>query len=112
MPNEENVQTDDRRLGPSRLSTWSGRRVGALWLLWPGAVIAVCVVIVAMRVRADHGFSDVRVDLTRSNLIGLGVALIGPPLCLTLLWSRMRGRRRQPAPHTPEHIDERRRRDS
>lgn len=83
----------DRRVGPSRLSTWSGRHVGALWLLWPGTVIAICAVIVASRMHAERGFSEVRVDLTRSNLIGLAVALIGPPLCLTILWWRMRGRR-------------------
>src|SRR6185437_9586352 len=97
MPNEASPD-DERRVGPSRLSRWSGRRVGALWVAWPAAILAICVVIVGLRVRADHGFREVRVDLSRSNLIGLAVALVGPPLCLTILWSRMRGRRHRRPP--------------
>ena len=92
------VENDDRRVGPSRLSTWSGRRILSLWLLWPATVVAICAVAVFMSVRIHGDFTEVRVDLTRSNLIGLGAVLLLPPACLTMLWRRMRGRRHAPSP--------------
>ena len=94
MPNNTPGSDLDRRAGPSRLSTWSGRRVGALWLLWPAIIIGICVGAVFLSVLEQHGFSEVRSDLTRANLIGLTVVLITPPTCLTILWWRMHGRRR------------------
>ena len=94
MPNNTSASEGDRRVGPSRLSTWSGGRVGAFWLLWPGIIIAICVSAVFLSVYVQHGFSEVRSDLTRANLIGLTVVLINRPTCPTVLWWRMRGRRR------------------
>ena len=86
---------DDRRTGPSRLSTWSGRRIAWLWIVWPGIVLAIVAVAVFVSVRLQRGFDEVRVDLTRTNLIGLIAVIIVPPGCLTALWWRMRGRRRR-----------------
>ena len=83
----------ERRLGPSRLSMWSGRRIAALWLLWPGSVIVICVLAVAVSVHVYAGFGEVRTDLTRRNLIGLTLVIVAPPAYLTGLWWRMRRRR-------------------
>ena len=86
----------DRRVGPSRLSTWSGRRVAALWIIWPGSVLAACGIAVFLSIRLNNGLDEVRVDLTRSNMIGVVLITIIPPALLTFLWWRMR-RRRQPS---------------
>lgn len=88
-----NSADPDRRIGPSRLSTWSSRRIRFLWLLWPGIIVLVCAITALVSVRVHGDFTEVRVDLTRSNLIGLAMVLVVPPACLTLLWGRMRGRR-------------------
>ena len=95
LPNSSSVSEPNRRLGPSRLSTWSGRRIGAFWLLWPGIILGICVVAVFLSVHVQRGFGEVRSDLTSTNLIGLAAVLIVPPACLTILWWRMRGRRRE-----------------
>ena len=87
-------QADDRRRGPSRLSTWTGRRITALWVLWPGFVLALVAIAVAASLRVWHGASEVRSDVTRSNIIGLATTVLFPPACLTVVWWRMRCRRR------------------
>lgn len=83
----------ERRVGASRLSTWSGRRVAAFWLLWPAGILLLCAIAVLLSIHINAGFDEVRVDLTRRNLTGLAVTLLIPPACLTWLWWRMRGRR-------------------
>jgi hypothetical protein len=68
--------------------------MGAFWLLWPAMVIGICGLAVLLSMHVQHGVDEVRSDLTRGNLIGLAAVLIAPPACLTILWYRMRGRRR------------------
>ena len=87
----------DRRVGPSRLSTWSGRHIRFLWLIWPATICLTCGIAVVASVRIYGDFTEVRLDLTRFNLIGLALVLLLPPACLTLLWWRMRGRRHEPS---------------
>ena len=84
----------DRRLGPSRLSQWTERRVALLWLLWPGIVLTLVALAAAASIAMDHGLGEVRLALTRTNMILLAIVLLLPPACLTLLWWRMQGRRR------------------
>ena len=84
----------NRRLGPSRLSAWSGRRVAAFWIAWPGFILALCAIAVLLSIRVGAGLGEVRSDLTRENLIGLAMTVILPLALLTALWWRMRGRRR------------------
>jgi Na+/proline symporter len=63
------------------------------WILWP-AVILTIVVLAALLSRHIYGdFVEVRMDLRRGNLIGLTAVAFVPPICLTILWRRMRGRR-------------------
>ncbi|HKW47671.1 MAG TPA: hypothetical protein VJN70_09500 [Gemmatimonadaceae bacterium] len=90
---------NDRRVGASRLSTWSGRRIGMLWLQWPASILAICIVAVLASIRLQGSFTEVRVALSRTNLIALPLVLIVPPACLTAVWWRMRGRRRSGTSH-------------
>lgn len=90
----EREHHEDRRIGPSRLSTWSERQIVLLWLLWPSLILAICVVAALVSVRVHAGFSEVRLDLTGRNLLGLAVTMIAPSVYLTALWRRIRGRRR------------------
>lgn len=92
-PLDANSAKSGRRVGPSRLSTWTGRRIRLLWLLWPATIIAACLIAVLVSLRVYGDFSEVRVDLTRSNLVGVVMVILVPPACLTALWWRMRGRR-------------------
>ena len=99
LRNEPRVNPDrytppERRAGPSRLSTWSGRRMASLWIAWPASVLLLCLVGAAMSVLVQHSLTEIRADITRSNLIGLALAALLPPLCLTGVWWRMRHRRR------------------
>jgi len=89
----EDATVEDRRRGPSRLSRWSGRRIATLWLVWPGSVLGIVALAALGSVVTQHGYTELRSDLTRSNLIGLTGVLIVPPTCLTVLWWRMRRRR-------------------
>ena len=92
----------DRRAGPSRLSTWSGRRVAFLWIAWPGIVLALVLLGAALSVVMHHGLEEVRLDMSRFNLIFLGAVLGFPPVWLTLQWWRMHARRhRRVEPETP-----------
>ena len=61
-----------------------------LWRLWPNLIIAICVIAALVSLRVQDGFSEVRLDLTRRNLLGLAAVMIAPPACLTVLWRRMR----------------------
>jgi uncharacterized protein YjbI with pentapeptide repeats len=56
-----------------------------------GAQLEASVLTSAKVHRAD--FVEVRMDLRRGNLIGLTAVAFVPPICLTILWRRMRGRR-------------------
>jgi hypothetical protein len=49
---------------------------------------------VAMSVVTQHGFVEVRIAISRVNAIMLLAVLLLPPGGLTLVWRRMRGRRR------------------
>lgn len=68
--------------------------MATLWLVWPGIVLALVAIGVVASLRVWHGASEVRSDVTRSNLIGLATVVLLPPVCLTVLWWRMRSRRR------------------
>ena len=84
----------DRRVGPSWLSTWTSRRIVALWIIWPGSVLALCVIGILLSIRFNGGLGEARADITRSKLMGLGMIAIVPPAYLTALWWRMQNRRR------------------
>ena len=84
----------DRRVGPSWLSTWTGRRITALWIIWPGSLVVLLVIGVLLSIRFTGGLREVRSDITRSKLVGLGIIAIIPPTYLTVLWWRMQSRRR------------------
>ena len=89
-----NDPTPDRRQGPSRLSQWSRRRITSLWLVWPAIVLMILAAAVALSVVTQHGFVEVRIAISRVNAIMLLAVLLLPPGGLTLVWRRMRGRRR------------------
>lgn len=95
---EREVLETDRRVGPSRLSRWSARRIATFWLLWPAIILVICTIGVILSVRVHGGLGEVRLDLTRSNLIGLAAVVVLPPVCLTILWLRMHGRRHRSSP--------------
>ena len=84
----------DRRVGPSRLSLWTGKRIAALWIMWPGGILLLCAAAVLLSVRFNEGLGEVRSDLTRGNLIGLTLIVLVPPAYVSGLWWRMRQRRR------------------
>ena len=90
---EDPELTRERRRGPSRLSTWSGLRVLRTGFAWVGLVLGLVLIAAGVSVARDGTSADVRLAVTRSNLIGLAASLLCPPLCLTAQWWRMRNRR-------------------
>jgi hypothetical protein len=84
----------ERRVGTSRLSTWSGQRVALTWIAWPAIVLALIAFGAAASVRLLKSTEEVRFALSRSNAIGLAAVILVPPACLTLQWWLMHGRRR------------------
>lgn len=96
--NDRDLDVEDRRIGPSRLSTWSPQRIGLLWLLWPGFVVAICVVAALVSQHIHGGFSEAQSALTRGNVAGVVLVMIVPPTYLTALWLRIRHRRRSRPP--------------
>ena len=91
----EDAQPRERRVGPSPLSGWTGRRVVVTSVAWMGLVLVLVALAALLSYVRDGTAEDVRLGLTRSNLIGLGATLVIPPLCLTAQWWRMRNRRRR-----------------
>jgi hypothetical protein len=63
-------------------------------LIWIGLVLALTVLGIAASIAMNHETAEVRIALSRSNVIGLIGVLLIPPLCLTVQWWRMRRRRR------------------
>ena len=86
-------QPRERRIGPSRLSGWTGGRVVVIGALWMGLVLLLVALAALVSFIREGTAADIR--LGRSNLIGLGATLMIPPLCLTAQWWRMRNRRRR-----------------
>jgi hypothetical protein len=84
----------ERRQGQSRLSTWTRRRLVIAGVAWVALVLALVTTAALVSLVRDGNAEDVRLTLTRSNLIGLGATLVAPPLCLAAQWWRMRNRRR------------------
>lgn len=64
------------------------------WILWPGAILAIVAVAALVSWRVHGDLVEVRIDLSRGNVVGLIGTAIAPPICLTILWRRMHGRRR------------------
>jgi len=62
-------------------------------MAWPGIVLALTALGAATSIMMHHGLEEVRVDVSRTNLIGLSALLVVPPACLTLQWWRMHARR-------------------
>ena len=85
----------ERREGPSRLSTWGGRRVLITGIAWIAVVTALIGVGAVISIVRDHNAGDVRELMTRSNLILLATSLILPPACLTFQWWHIRQRRHE-----------------
>ena len=93
----EDARPRERRRGPSRLSAWTSRRVVVTGIAWMGLVLVLVVLAALASYIRDGTAEDVRLGITRGNLIGLGATLVVPPLCLTAQWWRMRNRRRRAA---------------
>jgi hypothetical protein len=91
----EDAVPRNRRIGPSRLSAWNGRQIALSWVVWPGAVVSLVAIGIAISLWLRHGLDEVRLDLSRSNLVGLLGVLFFPPACLTVLWRLMHQRRRR-----------------
>ena len=91
----EDALPRERRMGPSRLSGWTGRRVVVTGIVWMGLVLVLVALAALVSYVRDGSAEDVQLGFTRSNLIGLGATLVVPPLCLTAQWWRMRNRRRR-----------------
>lgn len=60
-----------------------------------GLVLGLVLIAAAVSVARQGTPADVRLAVTRSNLIGLVATLVFPPLCLTAQWWRMRNRRHE-----------------
>jgi hypothetical protein len=91
----EDSLSRERREGPSRLSTWSRRRVLITGIAWVVVVVGLIGVGAIISIARDHNADDVRDLMTRSNLILLAISLVLPPACLTFQWWYMRQRRRE-----------------
>ena len=91
----EDTEPRERRRGPSRLSGWTARRVVVTGILWMALVLVLVAAAALVSFIREGTAEDVRLGLTRGNLIGLGATLVVPPLCLTAQWWRMRNRRRR-----------------
>jgi len=83
----------ERRRGPSRLSSWSPRRLALAWIVWPALVLGLIALGAVVSLLLSHNTDSLRTAFTRSNLIGLVSVLVLPPACLTLQWWRMYHRR-------------------
>ena len=83
----------DRRLGASWLSRRSGRGIALLWLAWPALLACVVAVGVLLSTVINHGAQEVPLAFTMAARRGLVLTVLIPPLCLTAIWYRMRGRR-------------------
>lgn len=83
----------ERRVGPSRLSLWSGRRLAVACIAWISVVLALVGIGMALSVVLYHDTYEIRLAVRRSNLIGLGAVLLLPPTWITLQWWMMRNRR-------------------
>jgi hypothetical protein len=90
---EDAERPRERRSGPSRLSTWTGRRVVVTGIVWMGLVLVLVAVAAVASFIREGSAEDVRLGFTRSNIIGLVATLVVPPVCLTVQWWRMRNRR-------------------
>jgi hypothetical protein len=90
----------ERRVGDSWLSRRTGLAIALLWLAWPGLLVALIAVGALLSVAVNHGTQELPFAFTRSARRGLVLSAVVPPSCLTILWYRMRGRRRG---RRPEH---------
>ena len=92
------VESDDprpeRRRGPSRLVLWSREQALRFWLVWPAFVLTLVTLTAGVSYLIYRSPVEIRLALTRTNLIGLFFALVVPPACVTLVWHRMRRRKR------------------
>ena len=84
----------DRRRGPSRLVLWSRERALRFWLVWPAFVLALVGLAAGVSFVIYRSPVEIKLALTRTNLVGLFFALVVPPACVTLVWHRMRRRKR------------------
>lgn len=91
----EDSRSRERREGPSRLSTWSRRRVLSTAIAWVVVVVGLVGVGAIISIAREHNADDVRDLMTRSNLILLATSLLLPPACLTFQWWHIRQRRRE-----------------
>lgn len=83
----------DRRVGNSWIATRSGRDIVLLWLAWPGLLACVVAIGVVLSTVINRGTQEVPLAFTTAAVRGLVLAVLIPPLCLTAIWYRMRGRR-------------------
>ena len=83
----------DRRRGPSRLVQWSRERTLHFWFVWPALVLAVLFLGAGASYLIFRGPLEIKTAMTRSNLVGLALALVVPPACVTFIWRRIRSRR-------------------
>jgi hypothetical protein len=62
-------------------------------LVWPAIVLLVVVLgaLASLIIRRDA--AEIRLAVTRSNLILMALSLVAPPAGLTVIWLRMRRRR-------------------
>jgi len=91
---EDAARPRERRSGPSRLSTWTGRRVVVTGIVWMGVMLLLVALAAFVSFIREGTTEDVRLGFSRSNLIGLVATLVIPPVWLTVQWLRMRNRRR------------------
>jgi hypothetical protein len=63
-------------------------------IVWMGLVLVLVAAAALASFIREGTAEDIRLGLTRSNLIGLVATLVIPPVCLTAQWWRMRNRRR------------------
>lgn len=89
----DDEEARDRRIGASPLSDWSARRVALSWPVWWGMLLLLLALGTVLSDLVNHDLTELRIALTRSNVVGLLATAVIPPACLTLQWWRMRGRR-------------------
>ena len=82
------------RRAVSRVAGWKPRTIGLIWLFWPGFVLALIGAAVSTSYLAHGSLEAARESFTESNGVMLGFAVLAPPSCLTVIWWRVRRRRR------------------
>jgi hypothetical protein len=84
----------ERRMGPSRLSRWTGHQVAMAAMAWVGCIIALLALGTVLSARENHGLVEARIAFSRSSITGLIAVLFVPPAGLSMQWWLMRERRR------------------